>query len=92
MVIKVKAVSRSADTNAQGDLLFSAVQGALSKGKIVTIDFDGISNVTSSFVNSSFVRLLDFYDFPTIKSKVRIIGANRQIAEVIKSRMYFEAA
>lgn len=92
MVINVKAVARYADTNSQGDLLFEAVHKALSRGASVTVDFSGINNATSSFVNSSFVRLLELFDFSTIQSRVKIIGANRQIATMIKSRMYFEAA
>lgn len=92
MVISVKTVSEYADTNAQGDLLFDAMYQEISSNEDVMIDFQGISNVTSSFVNSSFVRLLEVLDFSAIQKRVQISGANRQIATMIKSRMHFEAA
>ena len=92
MVINVRSVSKYADTNAQGDLLFDAVSQALRHCDLVMIDFTGVSNVTSSFVNSSFVRLLGLYDFKTIQSRVQVMGANKQIASMIRARMYYEAA
>lgn len=92
MVINVKSVSRYADTNAQGDLLFDAMYQGICQNEDVMVDFQGISNVTSSFVNSSFVRLLEVFDFGTIQKCVQISGANRQIAAMIKSRMHFESA
>lgn len=92
MVIIVRNVSGFADTNAQGDRLFGAITHALSSGTTVTVDFSDVSNATSSFVNSSFVRLLDLYDFATIQKLIRIVGTNRQVANMIKARMQYEAA
>lgn len=92
MVITVRNVSRYADTNVQGDMLFRAMLDALRLRESITVDFAGVQNATSSFVNSSFVRLLDHYSFPVIQRRLRIIGVNRQIANMIRSRMQFEAA
>lgn len=92
MVITVRNVSRYADTNAQGDMLFRAMLDAFRVRESITVDFAGVQNATSSFVNSSFVRLLDHYSFSVIQRRLRIIGVNRQIANMIRSRMQFEAA
>lgn len=92
MVITVCNVSKFADTNAQGDMLFRAMIDAMQTSEVITVDFIDVKNATSSFVNSSFVRLLDYYSFADIQQRVKIVGVNRQIANMIKSRMQFEAA
>lgn len=92
MVITVRNVSRYADTNAQGAMLFRAMFDAMQVRQTITVDFTGVQNATSSFVNSSFVRLLDHYSFAVIQQRLKIVGVNRQIASMIRSRMQFEAA
>ena len=92
MVIIVRNVSRFADTNIQGDMVFREMSDALRSNQRITIDFAGVQNATSSFVNSSFVRLLELYSFTDIRQRLRIVGVNRQIASMIRSRMEFEAA
>lgn len=92
MVITVRNVSKFADTNAQGDMLFRALMDAMQTSQAITVDFTGVQNATSSFVNSSFVRLLDYYSFAAIQQRLKIVGVNRQIANMIRSRMQFEAA
>ena len=92
MVISVREVSIFADTNTQGDALFNAVNAGLQVEDVIKVDFAGISNATSSFMNSSFVRLLASHDFETIRRRIMVVGANRQIAALIKARMEFEAA
>lgn len=47
---------------------------------------------TSSFVNAAFVPLLDFVSFVELKRRIKVVDSNRQINEMIRTRMEREAA
>ena len=91
MVIFVRNHVLSCDTNAEGDVLYNAISGALRDSDRVTVDFSGLPNATSSFVNSAFVPLLVSFSFAAIKSRLQIVGAHPQIAAMIRDRMNFES-
>ena len=91
MVIRVKTLVDVCDTNSQGEVVRAAVVSALAVEGVVVISFSGLSNATSSFVNSAFVDLLETMPFEEIKRRVRVINASRQIVDMIKLRMTFEA-
>ncbi|WP_367317982.1 STAS-like domain-containing protein [Loktanella salsilacus] len=59
---------------------------------LLTLDFSGVSNITSSFVNSSFVQLADDFGYDKVKSTIVIKGVNRQIANILRNRMTRMAA
>lgn len=92
MVVNVKKIAGYADTNSQGAMVYDAICDALESSSNVTVDFTGVPNATSSFVNSSFVLLLKKYDLATVQRRISVQGVNRQIAHMIKSRLEFEAA
>lgn len=82
--IPVRAILAGCDTNDQGAALQALMAQGLAAGKIVTVDFAGVPNVTSSFVNTAFVDLLDDVPYVTFKARLRIVHANRQICTIIK--------
>ncbi|MDG1314281.1 MAG: STAS-like domain-containing protein [Flavobacteriaceae bacterium] len=86
MVIYVKDIVLSCDTNSQGDELYAKIQNKLCDRKRVVVDFSGINNVTTSFINSSLVALIESYDLVTIKNRVIIKKVNRQIGNLIRDR------
>lgn len=92
MVISIKALVASGDTAAQGSVVYDKLVKAMRTGGIVTVDFDGIMNITSSFANTAFVPLLNEFSFDLIKARLVVRGANRQIANMLRDRMSKESA
>jgi len=91
MVVQILDIVPSCDSNDQGDRVRAVIISRINKNDAVMLDFSGVTNVTSSFVNSAFVELLPDYDFDFIKSRIQIRKANRQIGQMIKTRMRKEA-
>jgi STAS-like domain of unknown function (DUF4325) len=90
MVI-VKEIAPDTMTFEDGERLRAAILSVLKKASCVTVSFEGINSASSSFVNGSFVELLEFMSFEEIKLKVQVIKTNRQIADLIKRRLVFVA-
>lgn len=63
-----EAVKNFTNNNASGEILFEAIKLHLDRKEKVVVSFEGISGVSSSFVNSAFIELLNFYDFKYIQS------------------------
>lgn len=91
MVIRILDLVSSCDTNNQGDVVRRAILDQLDSSDVVSLDFFGVTNVTSSFVNSSLVSLLPDLDISTLKSRIQIQRVNRQIGNMIKGRMASES-
>ena len=58
----------------------------------MTVSFEGVSYVSTSFVNSAlaFINLLENFTFNTIKAKLSFIKSTIQINKLIKERFAFE--
>ncbi|WP_439155714.1 STAS-like domain-containing protein [Yoonia sp.] len=87
MVMSVKNLVNGCDTNDQGIVIYKHVSSCFKAGTKVTLDFSGISNVTSSFVNSSFVQLIDDFGYDHVRSLLVIKGVNNQIGSLLRERM-----
>jgi STAS-like domain of unknown function (DUF4325) len=92
MVIRVVDMVVGADTSDQGAAVFARLQAALATDSTVTVSFDGLKTATSSFVNASFVPLLERFDFREIKQRLRIVDSTRQINDMIRTRLEREAS
>jgi hypothetical protein len=64
----------------------------LIAGEDVTVSFEGFDSVTSSFVNSAFIALLDSLDFDQVRARLQFADSKRQINEMIRSRFAFEVS
>jgi len=91
MVIKVREIALAADTGDQGSAVLAYIQRELREHGDVVISFEGVMNATPSFVNASFVALLEDYSLEEIKRRIKVVKSTRQINEMIKSRLYREA-
>jgi len=91
MVIKILSLVCSCDSNDQGVCVKAAILDALKQQDTVFLDFSGVTNVTSSFVNSALLDLSPQFDLDTIKSRIQIKRVNRQIGNMIKDRFVSEA-
>ncbi|HAP99119.1 STAS-like domain-containing protein [Rhodospirillum rubrum] len=92
MVIRVIDLVSGGNTNDQGDIVRQALLRALADSpQPVIVSFSGFTSVTSSFVNSAFVELLDCMSLDQIKAKIRFVNSNRQINDMIRTRLTREA-
>ncbi len=87
MVKLVIELVPACDTNEQGIVVYNYVMKQISLGGSVTLDFTGVPNVTTSFVNSAFVNLLDIIGYQDLKARLRLVGVNRQIGKMVQGRM-----
>ena len=92
MVIHVKDHLAGCTTNSEGEGLLSLILGELSREGTATVDFHGVLYVSTSFVNSAFVALLDRMSFEDVKTSLRVVRAYPQIAEMIRNRLTAESA
>lgn len=90
MVLVISSVVSSCDTNEHGDAVRSEILRHLAKSGEVQLDFSGITNVTSSFVNSALISLMPEYDVSAIKERIQVTRANRQIGTMIRDRFFSE--
>lgn len=91
MVIFIHQLVDKCDTNAQGATVQAAIRASIINKDVVTLDFSGIPNVTTSFVNTAFVEIIDDFNFDVFKKYVSIVNVSRQISDLIRSRMIAEA-
>jgi hypothetical protein len=87
VVIRVQDICGAADTAQQGDKLYEAMLAELSGHDEVVISFHGVDTATSSFVNTSFVRLLSYMALDDIKRRLKIVSSTHQINDMIKRRL-----
>lgn len=78
------------NNNNSGEILFEKIKGCFNNQESVIVSFQGISEVSSSFVNSAFINLLDEYDFEYIKNNLKFTSTTKQINLLIKDRFAFE--
>jgi hypothetical protein len=93
MVIKVLDLAPSATTTEDGRAVFGVICAALVADRItrVEVSFSGVNIATSSFVNTAFVPLLDLAPLDELKKRVRVVHSNRQINDMIKTRLERES-
>ncbi len=91
MVIRVLKLVPDCNSRLSGEILGNAIQKALGGSSSVTVCFAGVEDVPSTFVNVAFVPLLDRYDLSEIRHRLVVINSTRQINEMIKRRLEFEA-
>ena len=84
MVIRALGYVRQCYTAADGNIINRVIEKYLSRGDRVTLSFDGVFDIPSSFANAAIVALLRKYSEEYIKSHLSIVDANRQIADMIR--------
>lgn len=89
-LIEVSRHLTGCDTNDEGEVLLRLIDDVLAREEMVELSFASIISASSSFVNSAFVPLLSMMSFDDIKKRIRIVRANSQIADMIRSRLSFE--
>lgn len=90
MVICIRDFVDYAHTNQEGDIILNQIAPSIYNGEVVVVSFKGISSVTSSFLNSAFIPLLDRVPFSELKNRMKFIDSNRTINDSILRRFRIE--
>ncbi|MCY8321074.1 STAS-like domain-containing protein [Bacillus inaquosorum] len=90
LLINVLSQVERCYSNEDGQIIFSAIDEAFQRGNKVALSFKGVEGVTSSFINTALIDLLDKYGFEFIKSNLLFKDTNKQINNAINSRFKFE--
>lgn len=83
-------ISDFSNNNASGEILFQEIKNLFENQESVVVSFQGISEISSSFVNSAFINLLEEYDFNYIRKNLMFSNSTKQINSLIKDRFDFE--
>lgn len=92
MVVQVGHLVPYGHTTEHGTVVFEAIRSALAHEQSVDVSFSGIAFVSTSFVNASFVELLQHMDLQELMRRIRIRDSSSQINDLIKRRLKTEAA
>ncbi|AEU41295.1 hypothetical protein llh_10595 [Lactococcus cremoris subsp. cremoris A76] len=91
VILKIKDLLDTHYTNDDGKKLNQFILSEFKNQNPVTVSFDGITEVNSSFVNSAFIQLLEEnYNFDYIRKNLSFSDTNKQINSLILSRFSFE--
>jgi hypothetical protein len=91
MVVSAFNISRNCYSHEDGYKLFLAIVKALRDHEQLTISFEGVDSISSSFVNASLIPLLDLMSFEEVKNRLAFVKTTPQINELIKSRFSYES-
>jgi STAS-like domain of unknown function (DUF4325) len=87
VIIQIHDLVAGANTADQGTDVLPYLRSAMADGAPFVVSFDKIQTATSSFVNASFVPLLQAFSFGDIKAHMRVTDSTRQINQMIKMRL-----
>lgn len=76
--------SNSATIRDQGLAVYELAKAEIERGKSVSISFDGIDIVISSFLNASIGKLYGDFPFKDIDTKVTITGLDSNDMELLE--------
>lgn len=88
--IIVKDLTEHQYSNEDGDVLFNRIHNEFKKGRKVLVSFEGIYALNTSYINSAFVQLLDYYSYSFIKEHLMLINSTGFINKAVKHRIEFE--
>ena len=86
VTIVIKDHAPNCLSNNDGQIIQDLILPLMQAGQQVEVSFRGVYSATTSFINSAFVELLDYFDFARIKEFLKITDSNTHINGLIKRR------
>lgn len=71
LVVKEVIGSASASTPSKAKLLLNALRNAVDSKRTTSIDFSGLSIITTAFLNSSVSKLYSLYDISDLNKYIK---------------------
>ena len=90
VTITIKEYTNQCYTNHDGDIIHDLIVDEFQKGEKVKVSFEGMDSVSTSFVNSAFITVLEKYGFEKIKSNLGFVNSTKAINDAIRKRFQFE--
>src|SRR5699024_7966702 len=84
--IVIDEVVDSPTLNEDGEVIFKMIKKALEKGEKVEVSFENIYALNSSFINSAFIELLEYFPFETIRNNLHFLKSTKNINKTILKR------
>lgn len=83
VLIRIKDYVEYAYTYDEGQVIFNVIAPPIEQGETVTLSFDGIKAVPSSFINAALLQLTDKLSMDQIRARLRIHDSTKAINELI---------
>lgn len=90
--IKIKDIVENTSFNKDGEIIFNLIRNSIMDKEHITVSFEGIHALNTSFVNSAFIELLEYFTFEEIKQYVSFVNSTKQINTVISKRFKDEVS
>lgn len=90
MAVKILDIVDKCYSSSDGQKVFLFINDYIKRNEQLTISFESVDAIPSSFVNSAFIQLLEYHDFQKIKDCLYFSNSTPQINEMIKKRFMFE--
>ena len=84
-IINIKDITEGTASNASGFSVYTVMKNSLTSDNKITLSFDGVNSMSSSFLNSSVGAFIDDYGFDAFKKNVSIINYTPSTLNMIKS-------
>ncbi|MFA4851283.1 MAG: STAS-like domain-containing protein [Bacteroidales bacterium] len=82
--IVIKEITSGTLSNIDGLNLKIAIDSSLASADTVLLSFEGITTISSSFLNSSIGEIMDQYGFDILKDRIKITHYTSNLATIIK--------
>ena len=86
--VKINVVEMVGDsicvTDEDGKKVYDVIKDALSDGKKIIISFDGVTDLTSAFLNNAIGQLYGNFDETFIKSKLSVTNISDNDVVILK--------
>lgn len=86
--VTIKNYVDYAYTYEEGQIIFDIILPLLEQGENVTLSFEGIKAVPSSFINAAILQLFNKLPTERITSNLKIINSTIYINEIIKRGLH----
>ncbi len=86
MDITIKSLITDCSTQESGEKIKNMILLGFNNKELVVISFDKIIAVSTSFINTAFIDLLNEYSYEYLKANLKIIKANNSIRNLITRR------
>lgn len=85
-IIRILDHVESCSSYDDGNVIFELIAPRVQEGEDVTLSFDGVTAVPSSFVNAAIVRLAELVPLSEIRRHLGLTNTTRQINEMVRMR------
>lgn len=86
VTIRVSDYAHEAYSNKDGDALYLVIKEHIDDDDPIVLSFEGMTSISSSFLNSSLVRVKKEYGITKIKTQFKFIKTTPSINSTIRFR------